>query len=377
MSAVSEIALWVEVPSVARAREARNFEELWRTLTNDELFGWGTLWGALAGGQRSLTHWSDLRPTDWPSFRETVSAVPQALGLVNLALAIPENEGEDVEEFIFRRAGELKDWAEINARTSRSPEVHRIVEEVVHALLLAADTDRAFRERRKRRTFEYLYALRSHEPEQTDDSVPSYDVFISYSHREHAGAARLLFEALSARGLACWFDRDARPDLLTDRAPRSELERVLKRAARSSRFTVLFPPRWRYAEATPPGEPESPYFRWQPFEQEHSHGVVRVTPAATAAELAETADRIALLVNLSRSTETSGRTRLVPQPEADEPLESSLGQAKRAGKRVRRDGRQDLTPCRGLLARTRREGSPVAAPRDTAWRYHVAALDRH
>jgi hypothetical protein len=253
----------IDVPELDAMRAVNSCAELWMRLNNDRVFQFERYLLRTSG--RDVTLRENRSAADWAQARRLIVALDRGAQLASRLLGA-EPGWDEVEA--------LQDWI------ARVPAGRHGPEAQVFALLLEAleiDWFGIFGRRPER--VDELFRVRAEEVEDEELSRAEFDAFISYTHRRFSEPAQRLYDALSARGHACWLDRR---ELRLSGAGRVEnvvLKRRLRHALAACRHTVFFE---MAAEATVDYDVRghNTAFLWQSFEHRYARGLVYVRPGS-------------------------------------------------------------------------------------------------
>jgi hypothetical protein len=213
-----------------RAAAATSFDELWRNLSNDELFELRGIFERATG--RSLTPFFDGATTeDWASMRRVLGHLERLVRHVNSLVGSADWGDEPLVMSLLARA-EIEDRA-----ANESPEYLA----VANALYETLRTDfwyggggESFRDRG-------LFVFQKVPDSPTLDDR-SYDIFISYKTSRHADDAQRLADQLIAKGYSVWFDKYVL-DRMGNRPEIFETEHllaILRHAVKKSSCTIIY-----------------------------------------------------------------------------------------------------------------------------------------
>jgi hypothetical protein len=270
MGQENRIRLRLEVLSLSRIKEARNFRDVWRTTSNDDLFGLGSIHEKLFGKFLSIR--DSTPPDDWSSFQQLVEWLEQAISLTNAVFDSLSASGPDFEQAL----------SNVYTTYTWSRDHSDEFSDLVFARLFAHILQSVYRELRLKELpftdsiyFNHLFTLSMVQADNTIEVPAHFDFFISYKHARYLRIAQLLYEELTRRNLSCWLDQIQMKIEEGEWLSSTEIKKRLKSALASSRLTIFFE---TYALATADEDERGSYtaYNWQEFEMRHSRSMVSV-----------------------------------------------------------------------------------------------------
>jgi len=228
-----------------KAAAATNFDELWRSLSNDELFELRVMFERVTG-QMLTAQFNGATPEDWATMRRVLGHLERLVRRVNSLVGSADWDNEALVTSSLARA-ELEDRA-----ANEPPEYLAIANALYETLrtdLWYGGAGESFRDR-SLFTFQKV-------PELPTLDDRSYDIFISYKTSRHADDARRLADRLVAQGYRVWFDKYVL-DRLGSRPEVFETEyllAILRHGVKQASCTIIFEG-MLYAAALGPGESE-------------------------------------------------------------------------------------------------------------------------
>ena len=257
----------VDIPNLQRMRDAVSSNDLWRSISNDEVHRL-QVWMHEASGKWA-TLMSDHSPETWQTAQATIRALEGAVLSINYLLGVvPLADPGDVRV--------LEAWFS-KATSSTFPQEGKIALSILQSLGLEIIGFGSGKERAGGRELNELAVLRSEKPYSLRWPSRTFDVFVSYKHLRDGERAATLADSLGALGLECWLDQvqlrldpgSVVVDLL--------LKRWLREALTASRCTVFFETALE-ATADEDFRGKRVAFNWQVYEQRYARNIVYIRP---------------------------------------------------------------------------------------------------
>ncbi len=213
-----------------KAAAAKSFDELWRSLSNDELFDLITMFECATG--RSLKFmFKEATPEDWASMRRVLGHIERSVRRVN-SLIGSADWGDEALVIRLLAQAELEDRA-----ANEAPEYLA----VAHALYRTLRNDFLWGGGGETFGDSGLLAFQKM-PDLPTLEDQSYDIFISYKTSRNAEDAQRLANQLLRKGYSVWFDKYVL-DRLKNRPEIFETEyllAILTHAVKKSSYTIIF-----------------------------------------------------------------------------------------------------------------------------------------
>jgi hypothetical protein len=213
-----------------RAAAAESFEELWRSLSNDELFELRMIFESAIG--HSLTPmFADATPEDWAAMRRVLGDLAQLVRRVNSLIGGKDWDDESLVRSLLARA-------EIEDRAANEGQEYLAIAKVLYGTLR---TDSWFGGGGKTFADRSLFAFQK-VPELPTLDDRSYDIFISYKTSRNAEDAQRLADLLIGKGYSVWFDKYVL-DRLKSKPEVFETEHllaILSHAVKKSSCTIIY-----------------------------------------------------------------------------------------------------------------------------------------
>jgi len=213
-----------------RATAAKNFDELWGSLSNDELFDLRML-VELATGRLLKSSFDGATPEDWDAMRRVLGYVERLVRRINSLIGTADWENQPLVWSVLTEA-ESDDRA-----ANESPEYLA----VAHSIYEKVRTDSWWGGGGQTFSDRSLLVFQK-VPELPTLDNRSYDVFISYKTSRHADDAQRLADLLIGKGYSVWFDKYV-IDRLKGEAEVFETEHllaILRNAVKNSSCTIVF-----------------------------------------------------------------------------------------------------------------------------------------
>ena len=213
-----------------RAVAANSFDELWRTLSNDELFDLRTMFECATG--RSLRPmFNGASPEDWAAMRRVLGHIERSVRRVNSLIGSGDWGDESLVTKLLAQA-EIEDRA-----ANEAPEYLA----VAHALYKTLRNDTWSGGGGETFSDRGLLAFQK-VPDLPPLDEQSYDIFISYKTSRHAEDAQRLADQLINKGYSVWFDKyvldqlESRPEIFET----EYLLTILRHAVKKSSCTIIY-----------------------------------------------------------------------------------------------------------------------------------------
>jgi hypothetical protein len=213
-----------------RATAANSFDELWHSLSNDELFELRMIFQC-ATGRSLMPLFNGATPEDWDSMRRVLGHLERLVRRVNSLIGAADWDDEPLVRSLLVRA-EVEDRA-----ANEAPEYLAIANELYKTLRddsFYGGGGKLFADRS-------LFAFQK-VPELPTLDGRSYDIFISYKTSRHASDAQRLADRLIAKEYSVWFDKyvldrlESRPQIFET----EHLLAILRHAVEKSSCTIIY-----------------------------------------------------------------------------------------------------------------------------------------
>jgi hypothetical protein len=227
----SLLAKLLVIPNYSQALKARSFEELWRSLSNDQITDLYFLFKS-AHGRAFAMPLKDAAPEDWGLVRDMLLALGNVVCQLNATISTVDWSDTITMSRLLEQARQEASAAK--GRAYRAV-LDKLANNLESEYLLESDFG-------PRRLFDVHEVVIPAALAALIADESAYDIFISYKRKKHAIQASSLAAELLKRGYRVWFDQYAidrmqdRPDLFE----RDHLLAILRNGIQRSECTIIF-----------------------------------------------------------------------------------------------------------------------------------------